>query len=540
MTTSGGSIDSVISPDGRYLAHIEAVGAEQSLWLRHNETGQDRQIVAPGKFAYFGVAFTPDGRDIYYTSRGDGHGGGRLNAIPRDGGPSRVVLEGIMTSVTFSPDGRRLAYYREQYPDQESSALMVADADGGNVRMLSSRRMPESFSPAFFTGPSWSPDGRVIVGSARYRRNAVAQLLAFDIESAEARELLRSKDDITFTLWLPDGSGIVYVSRGFVVLGALNGQLWLKPFPEGPPQRITSDVVDYRKVSVTADGKTLTAVGQEFHGTLFEVPLDGSAPRRLRSERYDGAQGIARLRDGSFIASSMVNGDSQVLRLSADGSARTVLTKIGASAYPAVSPDESRAAMVSLRDGKVGIWAMRIDGSEQRLLADVPAANWLSFTPDGRHVIWTSYGSAVPTTWRVPVEGGQAVEIARQFDRAVISPDGKWLGGIYGSSVNLASTESVAAVIPLDGSAPVRVLGPLIAATGSGIFEWAADGSGLIASTRERFNLYFDPTTGSGPKQLTRLQDETFIRGTLALDGRHLIATRGRLLRDTFTIRDFR
>ena len=28
MTTSGGSIDSVISPDGKYLAHVEAVGAE--------------------------------------------------------------------------------------------------------------------------------------------------------------------------------------------------------------------------------------------------------------------------------------------------------------------------------------------------------------------------------------------------------------------------------------------------------------------------------------------------------------------------------
>ena len=220
MTTSGGTIDSVISPDGKYLAHVEAIGAEQSLWIRHIETGQDRQIVAPGTFAYFGVAFTLDGRDIYYTSRGEGHGGGRLNAIPRDGGPSRVVLEGIMTPVTFSPDGRRLAYYREQYPDQESSALMVADADGGNVRMLSSRRTPEAFSPAFFTGPSWSPDGRTIVGSARDRRTAVAQLLAFDVESGQARELLRSKDDITFTLWLPDGSGIVYASRGFVVIGS--------------------------------------------------------------------------------------------------------------------------------------------------------------------------------------------------------------------------------------------------------------------------------------------------------------------------------
>jgi hypothetical protein len=33
--------------------------------------------------------------------------------------------------------------------------------------------------------------------------------------------------------------------------------------------------------------------------------------------------------------------------------------------------------------------------------------------------------------------------------------------------------------------------------------------------------------------------DERFIRGTLAPDGRHIIASRGRLLRDTFTIRGF-
>ena len=122
----------------------------------------------------------------------------------------------------------------------------------------------------------------------------------------------------------------------------------------------------------------------------------------------------------------------------------------------------------------------------------------------------------------------------------MISPDGKWLGGIYAASVNLATTASVAAMIPLDGSAPVRALGPLVAATGTGILMWAPDGSGLIASTRERFNLHFYATTGAGPKRLTDLQDETFIRGTLAPDGRHIVASRGRVLRDTFTIRDFR
>ena len=132
------------------------------------------------------------------------------------------------------------------------------------------------------------------------------------------------------------------------------------------------------------------------------------------------------------------------------------------------------------------------------------------------------------------------MEIARQFDRAVISPDGKWLGGIYAASVNAATTASEAAIVPLDGSAPPRTLGSLIAATGTGMLMWAPDGSGLIASSRERFNLFFYPRDGSGPKQLTNLRDDTFVRGTLAQDGRHVIASRGQLLRDTFTIRDFR
>jgi Tol biopolymer transport system component len=540
MTTTGNTIDSTISPDGKYLAHVEALGQVQSLWLREIATGQDRQIVAPGPFSYFGVRFTPDGGEIYYTSRGDGHGGGRLNAIARDGGPSRVLLDRILTPVTFSPDGRRIAFFREQYPDQESSALMVADADGRNERMLASRRMPEAFSPGFFTAPSWSPDGRFIVGAVRDRRAAVAKLLSFDVASSEARELATSRDDITFSLWLPDGSGVAYVTRGFVNVGALNGQLWLKPFPDGAARRITSDLVNYRQMSITADGRTLTAVGEEFQGTLYAVPLEGSPPRRIPSERYDGYQGVTQLRDGSFILGTLVNGDSQVLRLSADGSTRTVLTTVGANAYPAVSPDESRITMVSLRDGKIGIWIMGIDGSEQQLLASIAAPNWLSFTPDGRYVICTSYGSAVPSTWQIPVDGGQAVEIARQFDRAAISPDGKWLGGIYGASVNAATIASTAAIIPLDASAPPRSLGVLIPATGTGLVTWAHDGSGLIASTSERFNLHFYPTTGDGPRQLTALEDEIFIRGTLATDGRHIIASRGRLLRDTFTIRDFR
>ena len=54
-----------------------------------------------------------------------------------------------MTPVTFSPDGRQIAFLREQYPDQDSSALMIANADGGSERDAGDPPQSDLFVPAF-------------------------------------------------------------------------------------------------------------------------------------------------------------------------------------------------------------------------------------------------------------------------------------------------------------------------------------------------------------------------------------------------------
>ena len=43
------------------------------------------------------------------------------------------------------------------------------------------------------------------------------------------------------------------------------------------------------------------------------------------------------------------------------------------------------------------------------------------------HVICTSYASAVPSTWSIPVDGSQAVEIARQVRSRRGAPDDRTL-----------------------------------------------------------------------------------------------------------------
>jgi hypothetical protein len=79
-------------------------------------------------------------------------------------------------------------------------------------------------------------------------------------------------------------------------------------------------------------------------------------------------------------------------------------------------------------------------------------------------------------------------------------------------------------------------------ATGSGLLTWAKDGSGIIASSNERFNLFFFSLAGGPPKRSTDLgeQEDVFIRGALSADGKSIVASRGRIVRDTYKIRGFK
>ncbi len=132
------------------------------------------------------------------------------------------------------------------------------------------------------------------------------------------------------------------------------------------------------------------------------------------------------------------------------------------------------------------------------------------------------------------------MEIGRDLDRASVSPDGQWLGGFYEPAGNAANSRPAAAVIPLDGSAPLRALGTLVAASNSGLLTWSKDGASIIATTSERFNLWSYDIAGGEPRKLTDLAGEIFIRGSLAPDGRHVVAARGTFQRDVYAVTDFK
>ena len=159
--------------------------------------------------------------------------------------------------MSFSPDGKRMLFVRNHSPKPGSTALVVANADGSGERILLSKAAPQSLL-LFWGAPAWSPDGTSI--AMPVRDGATWRLQRVDAASGRETPLTsatwESLGDVT---WLPDGSGVL-------VIGALpseqRAQIWMVS-AGGERRQITSDLFDYRIVSLTADGRRLVSVAAD-------------------------------------------------------------------------------------------------------------------------------------------------------------------------------------------------------------------------------------------------------------------------------------
>ena len=113
----------MISPDGKYVAYVQqsqvpgpggALVSATSVWIRQVATSSNVQIVAPEPLARIdGLTVTPDGNYVDYVRRASGAGAGALWRVSVLGGTPKRLLENIHTPIGWSPDGRQMAFVRE-------------------------------------------------------------------------------------------------------------------------------------------------------------------------------------------------------------------------------------------------------------------------------------------------------------------------------------------------------------------------------------------------------------------------------------------
>lgn len=543
LTNSGNAIDATISPDGKYIVYVLSDRSRQSLYIRQVSTANDKEIVAPAPVGFFGITFSPDGNDLYYVIKAN-LDAGTLYRVPVLGGVPVKLMERLDGPISFSPDGKQFVLVRGNYPNPGESALLIANSDGSDAKDLVVKKSPQRFTPIFFLGPSWSPDGKLIAATVS-TVGGRSKVFGFSVADGSEKEL--SPESWAFAArvqWLPDMKELLVVAGD----SPISAMLWVINYPDGKARRVTNDLNSYRDINLTEDGKTLVTVQSQGLVNLWVVP-DGDTSKAIRlgtgnvSNFFTSTgSNVSWTPDGRIVYVSNEGGSVGIWVADHDGSNRKQLTANNATNIsPVVSADGRYIVFGLWQDGKKNIWRMNLDGSNPVKLTSGLADSYPALSPDSRWVIYTVLEGAKPTLWKVSIEGGTPVQLTDHVGSVpTVSPDGKFIAYGYPESQDPFAPANRIGVMPFEGGPNVSTFQINPGGTVPPILQWAPDGKSLLYSmnTNNVSNIWKQPLDGGPPKQLTDFKDLLITSFSWSRDGKQLVCTRCALVRDAVLITD--
>ncbi|MGA7380819.1 MAG: protein kinase [Terriglobales bacterium] len=523
-----------ISSDGKMFAYGRREG-ERSLRVKQIVTGSE-VIVVPPQTGFFGngASFTPDGNYLYY-SHGDPANGNSHNlySVPALGGTPRQIVSDTTSTVSFSPDGKRMVY-RRTIQDKGEEQLLIAKADGTGEQVIFRH---ESGVNGFSADPSWSTSDLIAVATLQLgSKNTLASILVITPDGRLVKNLPLPMIVIDVA-WLPDSSGLFFVgkerSTGF------RAQIWFQPYPAGDAFKISNDLSQYASLSVTADGKSFVTTQERQAATIYV----GDSPAVLNDKIDWKLTPISTEQATGYSLSWTAAG--KLLQMDAafhdyvtagDGSGRARVLENDDSDFgpTACGPGDLVIVDRVLESNTASLWRLNIGTGELKQLTFGKDDEIPSCTPDGKWMVYRGFvaSDSVPHIFKVSTDGGAPVELAKgSAFSPTLSPDGTLVA--YGKDEGQgASTKSKFVVQKLEGGAPVREI-ELPSTYTSSLLGWTPDGHALtyVHNTAGNvINLYMQPLAGGAPVQLTHFDSEPSSIAAYAWsrDGKKLAVTRAR------------
>ena len=261
-------------------------------------------------------------------------------AEPDGSNVSQLTHNSSGTRPKWSPDGTKLTFS----DGRGDVGIPVMSADGSNLRYV----QPESnVTGALSFFPTWSPDGTKLAFSGRDSPDTPFDIYTMDLDGSNQTNLTNnsaySESDAEFS---PDGSQMCFSFAG---------------------------VVDSKPAS-----------------GIYLMNDDGSDPTTLVSKAVgecdwspDDTKIAFGYTDGSGDTSDEAYGDSEVAVINPDGSGLTNLTSNSATdVTPRWSPDGTKIAFMSDRDGDQDIYTMDADGSDVALVTTDSGSQVQDLDPD--------------------------------------------------------------------------------------------------------------------------------------------------------------
>jgi serine/threonine protein kinase/Tol biopolymer transport system component len=532
VTETGKAELAAISPDGKYILQVVSDNGMESLWLRNVPTNSNARVIPPAEVDYIGLRFSPDGNYLYFVrNEAKNQGLEYLYRTPVLGGTPQRLVTDIDSNVTFSPDGKQLAYVRFNNPDPDKFRLIVRDVESGQEKVLVNGPASEGLYD-----PAWSPDGQVIACYTLQRGGSLTSLVAVDVNTGSQRVFFRSETAVlSRPAWLPDGSGLLALAadQGF---DFTRRQIVFLPYLNGTWRRVTRDTNNYSDISLSSDGHTLATVLSEQHQNLFVMPSGGRSEQAQQVSSGASVHHFSWGRDGQLF----VDQDLTLTMLDPTSGAKTALMSEKGSLVisPSACPDgHSIVFALAFHGGQPtqNIWRTDGSGGNLKQLSNNNDDGNPVCSPDSKFVL---YRDGNDRLWKVPSEGVTPqklsdLEISSTYG---VSPDGK--AAAFATLQHLGEHQEKLALVDTATGRTTKLAD--FQQPNNGAVRFSTDGKAVVYPVRALGvdNLWLQPLDGSPGKQITDFKAEHIYDFHWSFDGSKLGLIRGHTDADVVLIRD--
>jgi Tol biopolymer transport system component len=257
------------TPDGREIIFSSNRSGDYALWrIAASGSGQPVRLASAGEDGFFPSVSRPratGGSRLAYARAVADRDIWRLDV--QSGAHTRFISSTRDDMAPqYSPDGGKIAFTSVRTGAYE---IWVCQSDGSNAQPLTSFRGPST------DRPSWSPDGRRI--AFHTRPEGTADIYVVDADGGSLRRLTTEPGDDVAPSWSHDGRWIYFGSNR-----TGKDQIWRLPAEGGPAVQVTRNGGIYAQES--PDGKLLFYTKARGATPLWKAPSRraSGAARRAR------------------------------------------------------------------------------------------------------------------------------------------------------------------------------------------------------------------------------------------------------------------